>query len=177
MSLIRPELRAAAWRGREMLVGLGAALLGSWAVLGSYGVLRWLGYAGLAAGVGLAVAGWQRMRLRPRDEGQGVVEVDEGRITFWGPLSGGSVSRDALQSIALDHGNRPATWVLKEFGDTAVHIPVNAAGQDALLDAFDALPGLSSRAVLTALETRDGKTHILWYASGSVDTTQHSPHL
>lgn len=177
MSLIRPEIRAAAWRGREMLTGLGLALLGAWASVGSFGLLRWLGIVVVLASLAFAYTGWQRMRLRPRATGQGVIEVDEGRITFWGPLDGGSVGRDALRSVSLDHGNHPATWVLRETDGTTLHIPVNAGGQDALLDALDTLPGLSSGAVLAALQAQSEQHHLVWSRSPSVDTAPQTPHL
>lgn len=171
MPLIRPEVRAAAWRGRECLTGLGIMVLGLWAAWDSFGLLMWLGYGAVIIGAMLALAGWQRMRLRPQTEGRGLIEVDEGRVTYWGPLDGGAVERDTLRSVVLDHRQFPATWTLSDSTGTILHIPVNAGGQDALLDAFSALPGLSTQAILTAIEAKDGQRHLLWSGAASVDTT------
>ena len=61
MSFIRPEARAALWRAREALAGLAIGLLGlSWA-LGPGGLLGWLGWGLILAGVALIVIGLQRL--------------------------------------------------------------------------------------------------------------------
>ena len=164
MSLIRPEVRAGLWRARELVTGVGVSALALYLATETFGLTRWLFYVILVASLVFAFAGWQRMRLRPRDQGQGVVEVTEGQISYFGPLDGGIVAHDALLSVALDHGNRPATWVLSQSDGTRLHIPVNAAGQDNLLDALNSLPGLSAAALLHALNAQDGQRHILWSA-------------
>ncbi|WP_172326874.1 hypothetical protein [Mangrovicoccus sp. HB161399] len=165
MSLIRPEIRAGMWRGREMLSGAGTALFGLWMVLSTFGVTRWLGWAVLMAGIGLAFAGWQRMRLRPKEAGLGLVEADEGRITYWGPLDGGSVERDLLTGVAIDLGSYPAVWILSQQGGPDLHIPVTAGGQDALLDTLNSLPGLTASRLIAARSREGGGRHRLWSAN------------
>ena len=164
MSLIRPEIRARLWRGRELWVGLGLAALFLRGAMLSFGVTRWVAAALALAAIGFAVAGWRRMRLRPETEGLGVVETDEGRITYWGPLDGGTVDLDALAELAIDHRSVPPAWVLVSAEGRALHIPVTAGGQDALLDALETLPGLSDRQLLAARAKPEGR-HRLWSRS------------
>ena len=40
---MRPEARASLWRWRETLTGLVLAGIGLWWVLGSFGIVRWIG--------------------------------------------------------------------------------------------------------------------------------------
>ncbi|MBE3638064.1 hypothetical protein [Mangrovicoccus algicola] len=164
MSLIRPEIRAGLWRGREMVAGAGAGLAGLWIVLATFGVTRWLGAAILLAGLALILAGWQRMRLRPKERGLGVIETDEGRITYWGPLDGGSVERDLLQAVSLDLDSRPPVWVLTRRDGPDLHIPVTATGQDGLVDTLNSLPGLSAARLARARARQGGGRHLLWTA-------------
>jgi hypothetical protein len=63
-------------------------------------------------------------------------------------------------SLRRDHeGN--AAWLLHEPGQMLV-IPVNAAGAEALFDAFTALPGLGSQRLLAARQGLRTGTQILW---------------
>ncbi|WP_108260508.1 hypothetical protein [Mangrovicoccus ximenensis] len=165
MSLIRPEIRAGMWRGREMLAGAGIGLAGLWIALSTFGVTRWLGWAVLLAGLGVCVSGWQRMRLRPKEPGLGLVETDEGRITYWGPLDGGSIERDLMTGLAIDLGSHPPVWILSQQGGPDLHIPVTAAGQDALLDTLDSLPGLTAARLIAARRREGGGRHPLWSAN------------
>ncbi|WP_138465087.1 hypothetical protein [Poseidonocella sp. HB161398] len=170
MSLIRPEIRAGLWRGRELVAAAGLVLLGLWIALATFGVTRWLGWAVLLAGVALGIAGWQRMRLRPKEQGLGMIEADEGRITYWGPLDGGSVERDLLSAVAIDHRSHPPVWVLSQPGAPDLHIPVTAGGQDALIDTLNSLPGLTEARLVAARNRRGEGRYRLWSVSGAVDT-------
>ncbi len=163
--MIRPEIRAGLWRGREMVAGAGTGLFGLWIALSTFGVTRWLGAAILLAGLALILAGWQRMRLRPKEQGLGMIEADEGRITYWGPLDGGSVERDLLSAVAIDLGSYPPVWVLSQQGGPELHIPVTAAGQDALVDTLNSLPGLSAARLASARERGGDGRHLLWSAN------------
>jgi hypothetical protein len=116
-------------------------------------VLFGLGIVLLIGGGALAVAGVQRARFRQGSEGPGVVQVVEGRVTYFGPWGGGGgVARPArLAGTRAGQGRRGA-WVLIEDEGERLEIPVDARGADRLFDVFAALPGLDTRAMLANLQ-------------------------
>lgn len=161
MSFIRPEARAALWRWREVLAGGGVALLGaSWA-LGPRGLLGWVGWALILAGVALVVIGIQRGRFRTGGGGHGVVQVDEGQITYFGPLSGGTVAAVELERLTLDPTAHPAHWLLEQPGQPVLFIPIDAEGAEALFDVFSTLPGLRTEHMLAELR-RGRRPVVIW---------------
>ena len=160
--MIRAELRAQLLRWRESLAGLALAGLGGYWGLTSFGVLQWLGWAGVGLGAMLAVAGVQRARFRQPGQGPGVVTVDERQVTYFGPLSGGAVTLEALRALDLDRASRPAHWILYQDGQPPLAIPANAAGAEALFDAFAALPGLGTERMLAELQGPPGKVARIW---------------
>jgi len=90
------------------------------------------------------------------------VQVDEGRISYFGPLDGGAVAASELERLILDPTDHPACWVLEQPGSAPLHIPVNAAGSDALFDAFGALPGLDTRRLLGHLDRKAPMPVVVW---------------
>jgi apolipoprotein N-acyltransferase len=64
MSFLRPEARAALWRWREVLVGVGLMAIGLWWALTTIGLLHWLGYVLLVLAAAILAAGLQRARFR-----------------------------------------------------------------------------------------------------------------
>ena len=166
MSFIRPEARAGLWRWREALVGIGVLVLGLWWANG-FGILKWLGFGLIALGVVVVFAGFQRARFRGGQGGPGVVQVDEGEVTYFGPLSGGSVAMRDLSRLELDGASRPPVWVLTQPGLAQVHIPINAAGADLLFDAFATLPGLKTEAMLNHLQNTPDATVLIWQKARS----------
>ena len=164
MADLRPDLRDALRRGREALAGVAVIALALWVGLTTFGVTRWLAAALGFLGLGLVWTGVQRWRFVRGSGGPGVVEVDERRITYWGPLSGGTVDLDDLLRLDLNPGSQPAHWVLVPRSGEALVVPVTAQGAEALLDAFTALPGLRTEALLAALSRIEGPPTILWQA-------------
>jgi hypothetical protein len=152
MSFLRPEARAGLLRWRETLAGVATVALGLWFVLTSYGVVFGLGVVLILAGAAIAVAGVQRARFRQSTDGPGIVQIVEGRVTYFGPWSGGGASLDRLAWLELVpmHGGAGA-WVLIEEEGERLEIPVDARGAERLFDVFAALPGLDTRAMLAAL--------------------------
>lgn len=159
---LRPEARAFLWRWREVIVGGGLLVLGLWLVLGPGRLLSVPGYAGLAAGAVLVWLGVQRARFRGADGGPGAVHVDEGQVTYFGPLSGGTVALRELDRLTLDRGMFPAHWRLDQPGQPPLMIPVNAAGSEALFDAFASLPGLQTERMLTELRATLHQPVVIW---------------
>jgi hypothetical protein len=81
-----------------------------------------------------------------------VVQVVEGRVTYFGPWGGGGASLDRLAWLDLEPARGGAgLWVLIEEEGERLEIPVDARGADRLFDVFAALPGLDTRAMLAAL--------------------------
>ncbi len=162
MSFFRPEARAALWRWREIVAGMACAALGLWLVLGPGFLAAIPGYAFLAGGGILGWLGYQRGRFRTADGGAGAVQVDEGQVTYFGPLTGGSVDLRELDSLTLDGGLFPAHWRLTQNGHPPLLIPVNAAGADALFDAFATLPGLKTERMLATLRADRHQAVVIW---------------
>ncbi|MBY6090224.1 hypothetical protein [Maritimibacter alkaliphilus] len=155
MSFIRPEARAALNRWREVAIGLAVAALGLWWALTTFGVLKWVGVVLVLAGLGFAAAGVQRARFRSARQGPGVVQVDEGQIAYFGPLTGGIVALSELDRLALTGQGPSAHWVLSQPGAEDLHIPLGAEGAEALFDVFAALPGLPTRELLAKMRAHD----------------------
>ena len=151
MSFIRPELTTAALRWREVLAGAALALLGLWtATRGGY-FLTPLGLALLALGAGWALTAWRRLRFQQEGEAPGIVRVTEAQIAYFGPRIGGFVGLPDLAEIRLLTLRGRRIWKLKQGDGQMLHIPVEADGADALFDAFAALPGIDTAALVAAL--------------------------
>lgn len=161
MSFIRPEARALVMQWREVLIGLAVLMLGAWWA-GGFGVLKWLGIVICGIGVALIVSGIQRARFRAGRGGPGVVQIDEGQVTYFGPLNGGAVAVQSLNRLVLDGGSNPAVWALYQAGQPPLHIPVNAEGADGLFDAFATLPGLKTGAMIAKLQARPDHPVVIW---------------
>ena len=162
MSFVRPAARAALWRWREVLIGVGLAVLGLWWLAQSTGLLRFVAPAVLVGAGALIMIGFQRGRFRGAGGGVGTVQVVEGQITYFGPLTGGAVALREMTRLTLDGTQHPAHWRLEQDGLPDVHIPVNAEGADALFDAFASLPGLRTERMLTQLRAQPHTAVVIW---------------
>jgi hypothetical protein len=160
--MIRPEAKAQLWRWREVLAGVGAASLGAWWIAGGSALLLLPGIALGLAGAALIWIGVQRARFRSEGQGPGTVEVDEGSVTYFGPLTGGTVALRELDQIAFDPSQHPPHWRLFQSGTTELLIPVNASGADALFDAFATLPDFRMEQALNALKAQDKHRIVIW---------------
>lgn len=172
MSFVRPEVLASLRRWREVLYATALALLGLWWIAGPGGLLAWVGAALVVAGAALAVVGVQRARFRGEGGGLGVVQVDEGQITYFGPLGGGSAAVTELSRLTLDRTGHPDHWVLEQRGAPTLSIPVNAEGADALFDVFAGLPGLRTERMLAQLQGRSAHPVVIWRRAAPVPEHQ-----
>ena len=172
MSFIRPEARATLWRWRELIVAVLMLLIGlKWAYT-SYGFTAVTGWALILVGLVLAVIGAQRLRFRLGAGGPGIVQVDEGQIAYFGPLTGGAVAASEIERLRLDHTSKPPHWVLEQPGQAPLAIPVNAEGHEALFDVFAALPGLKTERMLTELRKVGAHQVVIWERSPSRPSNQ-----
>lgn len=163
MTFFRPEAQAAVWRWREVLCGVLVALFGVWFIAGPGFLLAVPGYAFVLAGAALIWLGAQRGRFRGAGGGAGAVQVDEGQVSYFGPLTGGSVALREMQSLTLDGTLFPAHWRLSQEGSPPLLIPVNAAGSEALFDAFATLPGLKTERMLSTLNAKPHQAVVIWH--------------
>ena len=161
-SFFRPEAKAAVLRWREALLGVAVALVGLWWWLGPGGLLTIAAIALLLIGVALIAIGAQRGRFRGPGGGVGAVQVDEGQVTYFGPLTGGAVALRELERLTLDRTQRPVHWRLDQPGREPLLIPVNAEGAETLFDAFAALPGLRVERMLAELQGRGPQSVVIW---------------
>ncbi len=160
--MIRPELRAGAARWSEVLAGLAVTAFGLWALQAEGRFFQLVAALIAAAGLGLTVLAWRRLRFRRGTDGPGIVQVVEGQISYFGPETGGFVALDGLAALHLvDDAQR---WRLIAEDGTRLDIPVTAQGADALFDAFAQLPGMRMARVLDALD-RGGADQRLWHAA------------
>jgi len=153
MNLIRPELRAAFRRYRELIVAAAVGLAGLW-VFGFGGLFyQGLGVAILMLGAALGSIGLRHLRFHAEGLAPGVVRVDEGQITYLAPVGGGFVAMSEITRIDLifDHWDG-RHWRLSQARFQTVTIPAAAKGAEALFDAFVSLPGARPGQILAALE-------------------------
>lgn len=163
MSFIRPEAAQSLIRWREVLIGAAVLALGAWWALALSGILSWVGYVLLPIGAALGVVGVQRARFRNTGSGgPGMVQIDEGRVTYFGPLTGGTVDLADMTSLTIEPSAKPAHWGLHQPGQPALMIPTTAEGADALFDAFATLPGLRVQKMLAALSSQSRETITVW---------------
>ena len=161
----RPEAKATLWRWREVLVGVGLAVLALWLLAQARGVLGYIAPVLLVGAGALIMVGLQRGRFRGASGGLGTVQVIEGEVIYFGPLTGGSVALRELQRLTLDGGQTPPHWRLDQPDHTPLLIPVDADGADALFDAFSALPGLRTEQMLAKLRAGTRAPVVIWERS------------
>jgi hypothetical protein len=108
-------------------------------------------------------AGLQRARFRIGSGGPGMVQVDEGQVTYFGPFDGGSVAIRQLALVELDPKTKPtSSWVLTEAGQPPLAIPTTAEGAEALFDVFASLEGIRTERMLAELQKEPKKRVVIW---------------
>jgi hypothetical protein len=169
---LRPEAAATLRRWREVIAACGVIALGLWIAASPGPIVQGFGYVLAALAVLALIPAIRRARFASGGQGPGVVQVVEGRILYMGPMTGGAVSVGDLTSLALrrDHtGN--AAWILSEPGQMLV-VPVDAAGADALFDAFTTLPGLGGQRLLAARQGSRVGEQVLWRRASPLALTR-----
>lgn len=159
---LRPAVRAALWRWREVGGSVLLALFGLWWGTESFGFVRWLGFGVAGFGAVLTLVAVQRLRFGGGAGGPGLVEVDERQLAYFGPLSGGVIALGDLVRVDLDPTGKPAHWLLTDLAGQTLQIPVDAAGAEALFDVFAALPGIRTGRMLEALRGNPAGKVVIW---------------
>lgn len=157
MSLIRPEVLVTILRWRDLMGAVAIAGAGLW-VFGFGGLFyQGLGVLFVLVGGGLAVAAIRQLRFHVAGGAPGVVQVDEGQITYLAPQNGGFVALSELTEVEMIFGTDGARlWRLSQATYPTITIPAAAKGADALFDAFVSLPGARPGHILAALERDPG---------------------
>lgn len=150
--MIRPELRRWLSLHAEALAALAVVLAGLWLVLRGGWFFAILGAAVLLVGAALLIGAWRRLPFRRRIDAPGMVEIDEGAVRYYGAaVLGGEMALRDLTEIRLLRLRGHGHWRLRNLRGEALLIPVDAAGAEAMADAFTTLPGLDMGAVSAAL--------------------------
>jgi hypothetical protein len=161
-NFIRPEAQQWLTRWGEVLFALGFTAFSLWLGSKNYGILGMLGWVFVPMGLVWAFLGWRRVRFGRAGRGPGVVIVDEGEVSYFGPLDGGAVQASEMARLVLDPSARPAHWVLEQSGVAPLHIPVNADGAEALFDVFAGLPGIHTERMLNELNGPPKHPVVIW---------------
>ena len=163
---MRPEVTALLNRYAETLAAIAMVLLGIWFALKPGPVLAGFGVALGVLGVGWLIVAVRRARFRTDGDAPGVVEVDEGRVTYMGPAVGASISLDEIAAVdvLLIAGQRRC-WRLRTRDGQAILIPQAATGAENLHAAFATLPGYSDAAFHNALSYMGDAAHTVWRRS------------
>ncbi|RJL07160.1 hypothetical protein D3P06_01545 [Paracoccus aestuarii] len=168
--LIRPEIRR--WLGvhAELLSFGGVLLAGLWLSMRGGWILAVLGGVLALGGAVLAVGAWRRLPFRRTVAAEGLVEIVEGAIRYYGAHApGAELPLRDLAEIRLMRVQGRAHWRLRSVSGEALLVPVDAAGAAGLADAFTALPGLELgrvSAALSAVADGDGAMRTVWLRRG-----------
>lgn len=160
---MRPEVRALFARWQHVVIGLAAAAFGVW-LLSLRGPL--MTGLGTVIGLGGVIYAWgalRRLRFQLDVDAPGIVELDEGRISYFGPVMGGSLALSELTEVqVLNVAGSRLCWRLKQVDGQSLLVPLAASGADQLYDALTALPGMDGRALDSALAHRSSEPKSLW---------------
>lgn len=163
MSLIRPEIATALNRWAEVIAGVTAGWLGVWIISLGGVFMAVLGGVVTLSAIAFTVVAWRRMQFKKAIEAPGVVELDEGRISYLGPVMGGSIALSELSQVEIINvaGSRQC-WRLRQLDGQALLVPVAAAGSEKLFDLFAGLPGADPAAFIAALDYDLPDPDVIW---------------
>ena len=160
--MIRPEVAAFLARWQEVIFAAAIAGFGLWlAILGGY-VLLPIGGAMVVLAASMAVLALRRVQFTRPTTAQGVVEVDEAQIGYYGPEDGGFISLQDMVELRLLRIAGRQMWRLKQSDGQALLIPLDAQGAAALFDAFAALPDMDTAALVAGLTGETAEIRPIW---------------
>lgn len=151
MTFIRPEVLAAFWRLREVLVTTTIAAIGLWLVYLGGWVLLPSGVLVLALAATLIRHALARLRFQQAVRAPGMVELDEAQLGYLGPEAGGFISLNEAVELRLVTMKGRRLWRVKQADGQAMLVPVDATGAAQLFDAFASLPGMDVTVLAAAL--------------------------
>jgi hypothetical protein len=174
VSFFRPEVLELLRRFGEPALYAGVAAFFLWKGVALLAAGAWIGLAALALGLAaaFAVLGTAERALvarRAARAGPGIVAVQEGRISYFGPHGGATVAVDAIVRVdivteypAYDDTHSGARWELTDEIGHRLSIPASAANAGALLDVLGGLPGFNNMAVVLAMRADEPGRTAIW---------------
>lgn len=163
--ILRAAVLAQLRRWAEVIIGALCAVLGLWLAAKGGFILLPIGMAIAIFAAGYGLAAYRRMRFAQEPHAAGFVEVTEGQIAYFAGDEGGFIALGELVELRLVTLSRRRFWRLKQQGGQALLIPIDAAENAALFDAFATLPQMDSAALIAALAappSADNATLTLW---------------
>ncbi len=149
-------------RNGEALVMLGVFLFGLWTALQGGWLLAAFGGLVMAIAALLLRGALLRMRFVRQSHRSGVVLLDERRVGYFGPETGGFFELGELELVELMTYPTGAHWTLRGGGQELI-VPAAAEGADQLFDVFASLPGFPMAHATRLLEgAAPSGTHVLW---------------
>lgn len=164
--MIRPDLIALLRRWSEVIVSAMLAALGLWLIRLGGLILIPIGAGLLALAAPMALLAYRRIRFAQPSIAIGMVEVDEAQIGYYRPDGGGFVSLQDLIELRLIRISGAPMWRLKQSDGQTLLIPTDAAGAERLFDAFAALPGMDTAALVAALSASAPDLAPIWRRPG-----------
>ncbi len=156
--MIRPAARKAMMRWSEATLATAVAIAGLWLALRGGWIFLPLGLGLAILGAGYARAAYRRAQFAQNTASAGFVEVDEGQIAYFADERGGFISLPEVVELRLLTLSQRRYWRLKQRDGQALLIPIDAAQNAALFDAFAALPGMDSAVLIAALNPAPRQT-------------------
>jgi hypothetical protein len=171
MSFVRPELveRLRPWSETLLwgaVAGLGLLFLGQGVQAGALLPLM-VGLLLMGGGGIFLVAALKRRPLQGQAADEGVVQVQEARIGYFGPRGGGFVDLGAIERVDMVTDGQRAAWWLQDAEGVPLRIPVGARGAERIYDALAAAVPLDEEALKAALATRQPARFPLWVRTGA----------
>lgn len=161
--MIRPEIKATLYRWSEAFWATAAIGFAAWLFTRGGWLMQGLGVVFGLAAFGMLLIALRRGRFNPGTGGPGVVQLDEGRIRYFGPFHGGAVSVVDMVRLELEPTSSGQTlWLLHSPGQPALAIPLAAQGGAQLYDAFANLPGIDMAHVSDATRAQPDHRVTLW---------------
>lgn len=176
MSFVRPEAAEKLLLYGEPAAYAAVAVLCLWKGVALLSAGAWTGLALLALGAvaAFAVLGTAERALvarRSATAGPGIVSVQEGRISYFGPHGGASMAVDALVRVDIVSDMDPhgaaghageTRWELTDEAGDRLSVPAGAANAAALLDVLGGLPGFNNMAVVLAMQAGKPGQSTVW---------------
>ncbi|MEL6520124.1 MAG: hypothetical protein AAFQ66_04125 [Pseudomonadota bacterium] len=156
MSFVREEVRVLFVRWQEVLAALALVLIGLFVATRGGFFLVGVGGVLLALGSLWAWVAYRRLAFLAKGDAPGLVEIDEGEITYLAPYGGAQMELDGISRVLIDPAR--ACWILESNETAPLSIPLEAKGAATLFDALCSLPGFSAQ---TALQARSAKARVL----------------
>ena len=170
MSFVRDDAAKALRRYQELFVGLALILVSIWVWVNFLGVLRWIALPLAVLGLVSAWYAWRRVRVKAGNDGPGVLEVDERRLSYFGPFGGTSISLDdviriEIETTELGPFTEDMFWLFHTRTETA-RIPSSAQGGDKIFDVLSSFSGADYDAAIRASSSSKRDNFLIWQKRG-----------